>query len=68
MQMLRAQICGAVGARKRFSADTKVTDMQHDCYRTAVAGKDFSQKLKTLRTVIGEIIDGLALDLSWNRI
>ena len=26
---------------KRFSADTKVTDMLYDCYRTAVAGKDF---------------------------
>ena len=30
---------------KRNSADTKVTDMLYDCYRTAVAGRDFKKKL-----------------------
>ena len=49
---------------KRFSADTKVTDMLYDCYRTAVAGKDFSQKLKNIKDRYQEIIDGLELDLS----
>ncbi len=49
---------------KRFSADTKVTDMLYDCYRTAVAGKDFSQKLKNIKDRYQEIIDGLSLTLS----
>ena len=49
---------------KRFSADTKVTDMLYDCYRTAVAGEDFSQKLKNIKDRYQEIIDGLSLTLS----
>ena len=32
---------------KRNSADTKVTDMLYDCYRTAVAGRDFKKKEKS---------------------
>lgn len=49
---------------KRFPADTKVTDMLYDCYRAAVAGKDFSQKLKNIKDRYQEIIDGLSLTLS----
>ena len=49
---------------KRFPADTKVTDMLYDCYRAAVTGKDFSQKLKNIKDRYQEIIDGLSLTLS----
>ncbi len=49
---------------KRFSADTKVTDMLYHCYETANAGEDFSQKLDAIRKRYQEIIDGLELDLS----
>ena len=34
---------------KRNSADTKVTDMLYDCYRTAVAGRDFKKKLQNIK-------------------
>ena len=36
---------------KRNSADTKVTDMLYDCYRTAVAGRDFKKKLQNLSLI-----------------
>ena len=49
---------------KRFSKDIKVTDMLYDCYETAVAGKDFSDKLKKIQERYQEIIDGLGLDFS----
>ncbi|MBM6750552.1 aspartate kinase [Mediterraneibacter glycyrrhizinilyticus] len=49
---------------KRFSKDIKVTDMLYDCYETAVAGKDFSDKLKKIQERYQEIIDGLDLDFS----
>ena len=44
---------------KRNSADTKVTDMLYDCYRTAVAGRDFKKKLQNIKARYQEIIDGL---------
>ena len=34
---------------KRNSADTKVTDMLYDCYRTAVARRDFKKKLQNIK-------------------
>lgn len=49
---------------KRFSADTKVTDMLYDCYETAVGGKDFDKKLKKIQERYNEIIEGLNLTLS----
>lgn len=49
---------------KRFSKDTKVTDMLYDCYEVAVAGKDFSDKLDNIQERYQEIIDGLGLDFS----
>lgn len=49
---------------KRFSGDTKVTDMLIDCYNTAEAGKDFSGKLDAIKARYMEIIEGLELDLS----
>ena len=48
---------------KRNSADTKVTDMLYDCYRTAVAGRDFKKKLQNIKARYQEIIDGLNLSL-----
>ena len=48
---------------KRNSKDTKVTDMLYDCYRTAVAGRDFKKKLQNIKARYQEIIDGLNLSL-----
>ena len=49
---------------KRFSADTKVTDMLYACYVLAEEGKDFSQALDAIKARYQEIIDGLHLELS----
>ena len=49
---------------KRFSGDTKVTDMLYDCYETAIGGKDFDIKLKKIQERYNEIIEGLGLTLS----
>ena len=49
---------------KRFSDDTKVTDMLYDCYDTAVNGKNFEEKLDKIHARYQEIIDGLHLNPS----
>ncbi len=49
---------------KRFSADTKVTDMLYVCYAKAKAGENFSKDLKLIKERYDEIIKGLELDLS----
>ncbi len=49
---------------KRFSADTKVTDMLYDCYHVAVSGNKFADKLDAIKERYNEIINGLGLDLS----
>ncbi|MBQ1689144.1 MAG: aspartate kinase [Lachnospiraceae bacterium] len=49
---------------KRFSDDTKVTDMLYACYALAEAGKDFSKDLKAIKARYEEIIKGLGLKLS----
>ena len=49
---------------KRFSDDTKVTDMLYDCYDTAVNGKNFEEKLDKIHARYQQIIDGLRLNLS----
>lgn len=49
---------------KRFSGDTKVTDMLYGCYHLAEAGKDFKKELADIAARYQEIIDGLSLDLS----
>ncbi|MCD8379047.1 MAG: aspartate kinase [Lachnospiraceae bacterium] len=49
---------------KRFDGDTKVTDMLYDCYASAVADEDFSEKLNAIRARYDEIINGLSLDFS----
>ena len=52
---------------KRFRDDIKVTDMLYDCYHTAEAGKDITEKLEKIRERYQEIIDGLELDLSLDK-
>ena len=57
-----------IALENRESADA-VTDMLYDCYRTAVAGRDFKKKLQNIKARYQEIIDGQqtsALDLSRN--
>lgn len=49
---------------KRFSYDTKVTDMLYACYHMAEAGKDFKKELSAIEERYQEIIDGLKLTLS----
>ena len=49
---------------KRFSEDTKVTDMLYGCYALAESGKDFSKELKAIKARYDEIIKGLGLKLS----
>lgn len=49
---------------KRFSDDTKVTDMLYKCYAEAEAGKNFDKQLKAIEERYSEIIKGLGLKLS----
>ena len=49
---------------KRFSDDTKVTDMLYKCYAEAEAGKNFDKQLKAIEERYNEIIKGLGLKLS----
>ena len=49
---------------KRFSNDTKVTDMLYACYALADADKDFKKELEAIKARYQEIIDGLRLELS----
>lgn len=49
---------------KRFSDDTKVTDMLYACYASAEKGEDFSEQLAAIKKRYEEIIDGLDLNFS----
>lgn len=49
---------------KRFSGDTKVTDMLYTCYAAAEHDEDFSETLAAIRSRYDEIIAGLELELS----
>ena len=49
---------------KRFTKDTKVTDLLYRCYEAAVSGEDFSEILNQIKERYNEIIQGLGLDLS----
>ncbi len=49
---------------KRFSADTKVTDMLYTCYDAAVKDKKFTAPFNEIKSRYNEIIEGLGLDFS----
>lgn len=49
---------------KRFSADTKVTDMLYNCYALAEQGLAFQAELEAIQARYDDIISGLELDLS----
>ena len=49
---------------KRYSSDTKVTDMLYQCYAAAEAGEDFAPLLEKIKSRYEEIIQGLGLELS----
>lgn len=49
---------------KRFSDDTKVTDMLYGCYHLAEEGKSFKKELSEIEGRYQEIIDGLGLTLT----
>ena len=46
---------------KRFSDDTKVTDMLYACYDLADQGKSFKAELDAIKARYQEIMDGLQL-------
>lgn len=52
---------------KRFSGDTKVTDMLYNCYAVAEKGNDFNDLLNGIKARYNEIIKGLKLDLSLDK-
>jgi len=47
---------------KRFSGDTKVTDMLLECYELAAAGKDFRPIFEEIEGRYNDIISGLKLE------
>ncbi len=49
---------------KRFSGDTKVTDMLYSCYGAAIREKKFADQLQEIKGRYQEIIDGLGIDFS----
>ncbi len=49
---------------KRFSGDTKVTDLLYRCYELAAEGKDFTDPFRELQSRYNEIIQGLGLSFS----
>ena len=49
---------------KRFSGDTKVTDLLYKCYASAGEGVDFKEQLAEIKERYYEIIRGLGLNLS----
>ena len=51
---------------KRFSRDTKVTDMLYNCYDAAMGKKDFQDILSAIQDRYNEIIEGLGLTISLN--
>ncbi len=51
---------------KRFSDDTKVTDLLYKCYDAAVSD-DYKEVLKEIRSRYDEIINGLSLDISLDK-
>ncbi len=48
---------------RRYSDDTKVTDMLYQCYDAAAAGEDITGRIARISDRFQEIIDGLNLDL-----
>lgn len=53
---------------KRFSEDTKVTDLLYKCYDEAVAGqKEYEKVLEEIKMRYKEIIAGLGLKLSLDK-
>ena len=48
---------------KRFSGDTKVTDLLYRCYDTACAGQDFTPALDEIRQRFADIISELQLQV-----
>ncbi|MBQ0000492.1 MAG: aspartate kinase [Clostridiales bacterium] len=49
---------------KRFSSDTKVTDMLYGCYAAAANADDFTERFEAIKNRYEEIIEGLGLHFS----
>ena len=52
---------------KRFSDDTKVTDMLLHVYQTAADGKDITAEIEAIKARYDEIIEGLGIDFSLDK-
>ena len=49
---------------KRYSGDTKVTDMLYSCYEAASTGASYGKLLSAIKERYEQIIDGLELNLN----
>ena len=49
---------------KRYSEDSKITDMLYDCYEKAIAKKDFEKEYSAIKERYNSIIRDLSLDIS----
>ncbi|MBQ9766200.1 MAG: aspartate kinase [Lachnospiraceae bacterium] len=52
---------------KRFSDDTKVTDMLYECYRAASKGQEYAHLMEAIRKRYNEIITELGLEVSLDK-
>ena len=52
---------------KRFSADTKVTDMLYDCYGMASKGKEYTELFEKIKERYNGIIKDLGIELSLDK-
>ncbi|MBO7387859.1 MAG: aspartate kinase, partial [Lachnospiraceae bacterium] len=52
---------------KRYSKDTKVTDMLYQCYSKAEKGENFKDKLAEIKARYDEIITGLKLNVNLDK-
>lgn len=52
---------------KRFSGDTKVTDMLYTCYETAARGNDFENQFNAITERYNSIIKDLGIDFSLDK-
>src|SRR5689334_2172284 len=52
---------------KRFTDDTKVTDMLYDCYDLAAKGKMFDEKFQAIKERFQEIINDLSIAISLDK-
>lgn len=61
------RFCVPSAPGKRFSEDTKVTDMLYNCYALAKDDGDFTEELEKIKERYNEIINGLGLSTNLDK-